>query len=323
MTVAVTGVGEAIVEVCRTIGVKYEKDAPMQRYTTMAVGGEASLLVEPETEEQWLLLLKAVKEQAVPWTILGRGSNLLFPDDGFEGVVFRTTKMDKQTVSGKTVTAQAGVSLTKLCRLAQGHGLSGLTFAYGIPGSVGGAVYMNAGAYGGEMADVVDEVVVLDSDQEKVLTLGREALRFSYRHSLLQEHPEWILLRVTLMLSFGDPEQIAEEMKGYLTLRKEKQPLQDPSAGSFFKRPVGAYAGKLIEDCGLKGYRVGDAAVSEKHAGFLVNKGKATTADILRLAERVRETVYRRTGILLEPEVVLAQARVLSDKGGGHRDTDV
>ena len=240
------------------------------------------------------------------WLVLGRGSNLLISDQGLDGVVLNMAELNEiRLEENNTVYAQAGALLSRIAVQAQQAGLAGFAFAHGIPGSLGGAVVMNAGAYGGEMRQVVKEVTALFAGG--VRTLGAEELHFSYRHSIFDEEPG-IVLSARLALQPGEPETIRAEMEDYMARRKASQPLEYPSAGSTFKRPEGYFAGTLIDRCGLKGTAVGGAEVSTKHAGFIINKNNATFSDVMALIGVVQDTVFRTFGVELEPEVRIVQA---------------
>lgn len=279
---------------------------PFSALTTFKIGGPARLLVDvPLTAVPALIpILQSCRKQQIPTLWIGKGSNLLCADEGLEAVVLRCEPETVVNVEdGRFLSCSAGVSLTALCRAAQKNGLTGLEFAFGIPGSVGGAVYMNAGAYDGEIKNVLDSVDVLTEDG-KVKHLTAAMLDLSYRHSALMETGD-VVLTATFKLKPGDPEAILAKMNDFTARRREKQPLEFPSAGSFFKRPTGFFAGKLIQDCGLKGFSVGDAQVSEKHAGFVINRGNATCADMKALAKAVHDKVLAETGAELRPEVRL------------------
>ena len=279
----------------------WQPDAPMSRYTTLRVGGPADCLAEPADRETLQTLLKLAGRFDLPVTVMGNGSNLLVKDGGLRGLVIRLGRAYSACeITDTGVTAQSGILLSDLAQQAANAGLAGLEFAAGIPGALGGAVVMNAGAYGGEIAQRIVSAEVLSG--EKVLTLDRNALALSYRHSRMQETGE-LVLSARFGLTRDDPDAIRARMAELQTRRREKQPLQWPSAGSFFKRPAGAYAAQLIDEAGLKGLRVGGAMVSEKHAGFLINAGGATAADFLSLMRQVQETVYKNSGFRLEPEV--------------------
>ncbi len=283
-------------------GLTVTENAPMSDYTSFRIGGPADLLVEPDSVDALLFCCKTLKAEGVSPVIIGAGSNLLVADSGIRGVVIHFGKaMSRITTEGNIITAEAGVSLARLANEALSAGLTGLEFASGIPGSLGGAVFMNAGAYGGEMKDVVFETDYLTKDGEVATVTGKEH-KFSYRHSVFCEN-DGIVLRSRMKLAQGDPETIRATMQELNTRRKDKQPLSYPSAGSFFKRPEGHFAGKLIEDAGLKGLSVGGAQISEKHAGFLINTGDATAQDVCLLMELVKEKVFALYGVTLEPEV--------------------
>lgn len=283
-------------------GCKVAVNAPLSAATTFRVGGPADLLIDlPSTAAA--AVVRCCKEQGIPTLWLGNGSNLLVGDGGFRGAVLRLADKDSRPrlLENGDIYAPAGISLKKLCLFAREHSLTGLEFAYGIPGTVGGALYMNAGAYDGEMSHVTVSADCLTKDG-KTVTFTAEELALGYRHTALMERED-IVLGVTLRLKKGDEAQIAARMKELLSRRQEKQPLEYPSAGSFFKRPTGHFAGALIEKTGLKGLTVGGAQVSEKHAGFIINRGGATAADVCRLCEEVQRRVFEAQGVRLEPEV--------------------
>ena len=282
--------------------IPFRENEPLAAHCTFKIGGPAQLFVMPENEQQLCSAVALCKEQAVRYYLLGNGSNILFEDEGFSGVVIDVSALDAEIAVEDTVlTAGAGVRLAALCKAALKHGLSGLEFAYGIPGTVGGAVYMNAGAYGGEMKDVLEAVSYLTADGRWVDSEASE-LDFSYRHSAFEENDACILGAV-FHLEKGDPDAIKARMNELMQKRIDKQPLDKPSAGSTFKRPAGAFAAALIDQCGLRGYRHGGAAVSDKHCGFVVNLGGATCADVLALCDEVRAIVKEKTGYDLEKEI--------------------
>ena len=270
-------------------------------YTSMRVGGPVRYLCRPETEEQFASLLEHCKAASMPFLVMGNASNLLFPDEGFDGAVIATGGIRGLTMDGDRITALCGTSLSALSVFAMEHGRKGLAFAYGIPGTVGGGVYMNAGAYGGELSDCLESIVCMDSAGKRMI-LNKEDLHLSYRHSRLQEE-ELYLLSATFLCETGDKAEIKAEMDRNMASRKEKQPLEYPSCGSAFKRPVGHFAGALIQEAGLKGFSMGGAQVSDKHAGFVINKGGATAGEIKELLQYVCETVYAKSGVVLEPEI--------------------
>lgn len=276
-------------------------EEPMKKHTTFRVGGPADVLVQPD-ETALAAILALCRQYYVPYSFIGNGSNLLVGDKGIRGVVIEMTDpMGNIEVDGTQITAQAGAMLSKIANTAASNGLGGMEFAAGIPGSVGGAVVMNAGAYGGEMKDIIERVYVLDENGAQ-LELDRTALNLGYRHSCIPEK-KYIVTKVVLELVPRDEVEIRSKMKDLNEKRAEKQPLQYPSAGSTFKRPEGYFAGKLIMDAGLRGYQVGGAQVSEKHCGFVINKGDATAADICQLMQDVADKVQAQFGVVLEPEV--------------------
>ncbi len=296
----------ALIPQFESCGCTVTEYVPLSALTTFKIGGPARLLVDvPLTAIPSLSnILRECNEQHIPTFWMGKGSNLLCADEGLEAVILRCEPETVVNVEdGRLLSCSAGVSLTALCRAAQKNGLTGLEFAFGIPGSVGGAVYMNAGAYDGEIKNVLDSVDVLTKDG-KVKHLTAAMLDLSYRHSRLMESGD-VVLTATFKLKPGDSEAILAKMNELTARRREKQPLEFPSAGSFFKRPTGFFAGKLIQDCGLKGFSVGDAQISEKHAGFVINRGNATCADVKALAKAVHDKVLAETGAELRPEVRL------------------
>ncbi len=283
---------------------KLVAEEPMSRHTSFHIGGPARRMAFPQNGEQVVLLMQLAHDCGIKPLTIGNGTNLLAPDEGLDRLVIDTsTSFNEITVEADgCLTAESGVPLARLADTACKQGLSGLEFAHGIPGTLGGAVCMNAGAYGGEMSQVITSVTAL-FPEEGVRTLSPEELAFGYRHSIFTEHPEAVVLRASVKLHPDDPEVIREKMRDLLARRKASQPLEYPSAGSTFKRPPNNYAGSLIEKCGLKGLTVGGAQVSEKHAGFVINRGGATCADVVELIRQVQERVVQETGIQLEPEV--------------------
>ncbi|MCH5169690.1 MAG: UDP-N-acetylmuramate dehydrogenase [Oscillospiraceae bacterium] len=275
----------------------------MCKYTSLKAGGNASLLITPNSIPSLREIVVACKENEIEYFILGNGSNVLVRDGGIDGAVIRLgSDLSKITLLDEnTIFAEAGASLKSICMFALEHSLSGLEFAYGIPGTLGGAVYMNAGAYGGEMKDVLYSVSHIDENGE-FGELSKENLNLSYRHSAYAENG-FVITSAVIKLQNGNYDDIKAKMNELLSKRKEKQPIEYPSAGSTFKRPEGYFAGALIEDCNLKGKEIGGAQVSEKHAGFIINKNKATASDILNLIEFVQDEVYKKHGVHLETEV--------------------
>lgn len=285
----------------------YTEREPLAAHTTFRIGGPAAFWCVPHDVAQLRATLACCKAHAVRYYLLGNGSNTLFADEGFDGVVVDLRELAPPvTVATQrdkvALTAGAGMTLGRLCAEAQQRGLAGLEFACGIPGTVGGAVYMNAGAYGGELKDVLTEVTFLD-ETLNLRTLPVTELAMGYRTSVFEKNPSWCVVSATVTLQPGDAAQILAQMQDYLQRRKDKQPLEWPSAGSTFKRPQGAFAGKLIEECGLRGFAVGGAQISEKHCGFVINKGGATCADVVALTEEVKRIVREKTGFILEREI--------------------
>ena len=281
---------------------KVLKEEPMASHTTFRIGGPADYFVLPENAEELQGVLKLCAKEQVPYFILGNGSNLLVGDKGFRGVVIQLYKnFDGIEILGTTIKARAGAMLIRVAKEAAGAGLTGLEFASGIPGTIGGAMVMNAGAYGGEMKDVVTSVLVLTKEGE-IRTLTKEEMNFRYRGSVIEDEG-YIVLETVMELQKGDPLVIKSRMEELLLQRRTKQPVEYPSAGSTFKRPEGYFAGKLIMDAGLRGYQVGGAKVSEKHCGFVINAGGATAADVMQLMKDVSEKVEKKFGVRLEPEV--------------------
>ena len=276
-------------------------------HTTFKIGGPAAFWCAPRNAAELRRILQHCRAQGVRVYLLGNGSNTLFDDAGFDGAVVDMRGLNEMKASDADtdlvrITARAGQTLGRLCSKAQTMGLTGLEFACGIPGTVGGAVYMNAGAYGGELKDVLESVTFLDSDLQ-LRTLPAADLKMGYRTSLFEENPDWCILSATVVLRHGDGAAVLARMQELLGRRKDKQPLEWPSAGSTFKRPQGAFAGKLIEECGLRGFTVGGAQISEKHCGFVINRGGATCADVVALTEQVSRIVRDKTGFVLEREI--------------------
>ena len=274
----------------------------MSQHTTFKIGGPADHFLMPDKGEDVGRVIKICKEKEIPYFILGNGSNLLVGDGGYRGAVIQIYRnMSSVTVEGNEITAQAGALLSAVAAATKNASLTGFEFAGGIPGTIGGAVVMNAGAYGGEMKDVLTEVTVMNAEGD-IFTLPTEELELGYRTSIIKT-AGYIVLEAKIRLKEGNPEVIRETMKNLTIRRTTKQPLEYPSAGSTFKRPEGYFAGKLIMDSGLAGYQVGGAQVSEKHCGFVINAGDATARDVRTLMDNVRDIVYKKYGVTLEPEV--------------------
>ncbi len=294
---------ESLKEYCETAGCAYLENEPMSAHTTFRIGGKADVFIKPASEEVLKGVLAALKETGVPYYCIGGGSNLLVSDFGIRGAALYTGGFsDMALLDGCVIECGAGVKLSRMCSFALENSLSGCEFAWGIPGTVGGAVYMNAGAYGGEVKDIIVSARHMTPDGE-IEEVPAESLKLGYRTSVYDKNKN-VILSARFKLHPGDKNEIREKMDDLLARRKDKQPIDLPSAGSTFKRPEGHFAGTLIEQCGLKGTAVGGAAVSEKHAGFVVNvSGEATCSEVLRLIELVKNTVFEKTGVLLEPEV--------------------
>ena len=281
---------------------KVRINEPMNRHTTFRIGGPADYFLLPSSSEEVKGILEICKEESLQYFILGNGSNLLVSDEGYRGVIIQLYRnYGGLTVEGTEIRAGAGVLLSQIAAAARNESLTGFEFAGGIPGTLGGAVVMNAGAYGGELKDVLKEAVVMDREGN-IFTVPVEKLAMGYRTSLVKT-AGYLVLEVVISLKKGSQEEIRDTMKDLADRRISKQPLEYPSAGSTFKRPEGYFAGKLIMDAGLRGYQVGGAQVSEKHCGFVINKGNATAADVCRLMDDVQAKVQEQFGVTLEPEV--------------------
>lgn len=276
---------------------------PMDKHTTFRVGGEADVFVQVNGKEQLRALIGYLGKIEEDFFVLGKGSNILVGDKGFRGIILDMSKhFTRIRVEGNRIIAQAGASLPQVAKVAADSGLTGLEFAAGIPGTIGGAVVMNAGAYDGEMKQVVKKVTVLSKSGEE-MELDGDSMEFGYRTSVIKNRP-FVVEEVELELAPGNKEEIVAKAAEFNQRRRDKQPLEYPSAGSTFKRPEGYFAGKLIMDAGLRGFRVGGAQVSEKHCGFVINVGNATAGDISELMDEVRERVKERFGVTLEPEII-------------------
>ena len=282
--------------------IKILEQEPMCKHTTFRIGGAAKYFAMPKNTAEIQTLIAYCKEHKLDYCVLGNGSNVLFTDAGYDGLIIQIgSAMSEIRVDGTSVYAQAGAILARVANLAYEAGLTGMEFAAGIPGSIGGAIVMNAGAYGGEMKDILQKVTVLTPDGT-VQTLSVEELELSYRHSIIPEKG-YLVISAVLKLQPGNADEIQSIMDDLKEKRVSKQPLEYPSAGSTFKRPEGYFAGKLIQDAGLRGFRVGGAQVSEKHCGFIINRDRATSTDICQLMQQVSEIVYEKFGVRLEPEV--------------------
>ena len=293
---------KAFLAQCKGARIPVKFDLPLCEYSTFRIGGKADLALFPTTKEQLCLQLAMLGQSGLRYCVIGNGSNVLFSDAGYRGVVVFTTEMNGYRFDRDTLYAQSGASLARVCNDASKQGYEGFAFGCGIPGTVGGGVYMNAGAYGGQISDVLLSTEYYDCAKNQIVKIDHAAHEFDYRHSIFEDHPEYVILSSTFALKAGDADEIMQKVREQGASRREKQPLNYPSVGSTFKRPTGYFAGKLIEDAGLKGTRVGGAVVSQKHAGFVVNEGGATAADVLALVETVKARVYEQYGVLLECE---------------------
>lgn len=290
-----------IVDIIDSSKVKFNE--PMSKHTTIKVGGPADVIVFPTNIEDIVNTLTFAKRNNIPVTVIGNGSKLLVRDKGIRGIVIKISgKFNNYKIEDDRISVCAGMSLPRLSRIAMKNGLSGLEFACGIPGVIGGGIRMNAGAYGSEMANVVLTTTYLDDDLNMQL-LEHDEHNFAYRYSFFKDHPSYVIVYTELKLQKKDIEEIKEEINKNSNARKEKQPLEYPNAGSTFKRPDGFFVGTMVEELGLKGYRIGDAEVSTKHAGFIVNRGKAKASDVISLIEYIKEKVLEKYGVKLENEI--------------------
>lgn len=291
---------QELTEILQESQIKIEE--PMKEHTTFRIGGAAKFFLRPDTKEELRQILSYCQERKLPYFLLGNGSNLLVSDAGFDGVVVQLGEGFRGIAQkGEQLTVKAGTVLGQVAKYAEKAGLGGLEFASGIPGTIGGAVFMNAGAYGGEMKQIVKQIQVMRQDGS-CCVLEKEELEMGYRTSIVKEKG-YIVLETVLELCSRPSEEIQRRMEELKAARKEKQPLEFPSAGSTFKRPEGYFAGKLIMDAGLRGFRVGDAQIAEKHCGFVINRGNASAADVMRLVEAVKEKVKQESGVQLELEI--------------------
>lgn len=293
---------QRIKTLAKELGCTIEENPVLARYTTFRIGGKAPLFIDLPISAAGALQ-KAIQEEGLSSFWIGKGSNLLVSDKGIPSILLHLQSGNTPVINGNTITCEGGTPVIQLCKSAQEHGFAGMEFAFGIPGSIGGGVFMNAGAYGGDMSQVLKSAKVLFPNGN-VEIIEAKNLDLGYRHSALMEK-EGIVLEAAFTFEQDDPKEIQGRMDEFLRRRKEKQPLEYPSAGSFFRRPTGYFAGGLIEQCGMKGYRVGDAMISDKHAGFMVNCGHATCSEVKAVAKEVRRVVFEQTGVTLEPEVRL------------------
>lgn len=280
------------------------ENEPMKNHTSFKIGGCARIFACPENVKALTYIMEEARAAGVRTYILGRGTNVLFDDEGFDGIVVSTSELSETEVSENVLVCGAGASFTAVSRIAYENSLEGMSFANGIPGSVGGAVYMNAGAYNGEVANILKSSTYLDLNNGEIYELPYEDHEFSYRHSSYKSHPERVILSATFELKNGDKDAIKAEMDDFMSRRRDKQPLEFPSAGSVFKRYPGRYTAQMIDEAGLKGAFVGGACVSEKHAGFIVNKGGATANDVLTLIDLIKNKIREMHGIDIETEII-------------------
>ena len=304
----ISGISE-ISEYCKEKGCIVKTNESLKNYTSFKIGGSANLVVFPENRETLTDLFKIIKEHDLKYILLGNGSNVLICENNFAGVVIITSRMNNIKVDAEnaSIYADCGIALNKIATAAKENSLSGLEFAYGIPGTLGGAVYMNAGAYGGQMSDIVYSSEYVDAEIFEIKTVGAEQHEFAYRESIFSQNKDYIIVSSVLKLKHGDIFEIDAAMNKNMSARREKQPLEYPSAGSVFKRCNNYFTAKLIEDCGLKGYSVGGAQVSEKHAGFIINKGGANFSDVVGLIEHIKSVVFDKTGNKIECEVKIIE----------------
>lgn len=292
---------DRVLDLLRKEGIECDDSLLLSSKTSFKIGGKAELAVFPKNERELAFIIDAID---MPYIVIGNGSNVLFEDNGYRGCVIFTEKMNSVTVDGTRITAGAGMSFTALATAAKNASLTGLEFAYGIPGSVGGAVVMNAGAYGGEVVQVLESCTVYDAEKGEVRIFSKDEMELSYRHSVLSENKKYICISATFALKEGKKDEIDAVMRDLMQRRISKQPLEYPSAGSVFKRPApDLFVGKMIEDSGLKGYTVGGAQVSEKHAGFIINVGGATARDVLDLVKHIQGVIRENYGVELECEI--------------------
>lgn len=293
-----------LTELCESLGCRIIPECGLSEYVTFRFGGPCRALISINSAESAASLMRYMKDNSIKYGILGRGSNVMVPDEGFDGIIllFGSLFSDIE-VNGCELKCSSGAALSAVCVRAQQLGLSGMERLFGIPGTVGGALYMNAGAYNSEMKDIVVSAEYIDTDCN-LRTMDAKDMKFSYRHSIFCEN-SGVITSVTLRLEKGDPDEIKAAMTECMDKRRSKQPLEYPSAGSTFKRPKGNYASKLIDECGLRGFSCGGAMVSEKHAGFVINKGFATCSDVLELCSKVQDIVMEKTGYKLELEPVI------------------
>lgn len=291
-------------ELCEKLGCDIRQECSLKDHTTFRLGGNCRALINVNSAESAAELIKYFRTEKIKYTVIGRGSNIIASDDGYDGVILHFgSSFSEIVIDGTTVKCDAGALLASVCMQACKNGLGGMENLYGIPGTVGGALYMNAGAYGSEMKDVVISAEYIDENGD-IRAVSADEMELSYRHSIFSGR-DLVIVSVTMKLSQGEPSEIKAAMDECMNKRSSKQPLEYPSAGSTFKRPEGSYASLLIEQCGLKGFTVGGAQVSEKHSGFVINKGGATCSDVLQLCEEVKRVVLEKSGYILELEPII------------------
>lgn len=306
MNCSLTHIIEAIMRYNSENGneILYSEDEPLSAHSSFRIGGNADIYAMPQTISALRALLSVCHASKTPSFVIGRGSNLLFDDRGFRGVIISTSRISEISVRDNILTAHCGASLSDTVRYAKNHSLGGISYLYGIPGSVGGAVYMNAGAYGGEIADTLISSTYLDTLTDEIVTINVHEHNFGYRSSCYTNNKNRVILSAELSLVLASSSQVETECADFIKRRKEKQPLEYPSAGSSFKRAPGYFTAQLIDSCGLKGFRVGDAAVSEKHAGFIINLGHASSKDVLQLMKIIEQRIFDSYGVRIEREVI-------------------
>lgn len=292
-----------LIDFLQSHNIFFEENVSGAKLCSFRVGGNVGVLVKPRCASEVQMLCDFIGENKIKSILLGKGSNVVISDDGYDGAVISLSEISAVEISENTITVGAGASMFNLAVAAEKAELSGLEFAHGIPGSVGGGAYMNAGAYGGEMCQVITNVICYDRELGALLNLNNDECKFSYRHSIFQENKNLAILFVKLALQKGERSEIRAKMDEYKAKRVAAQPLEYPSAGSTFKRPEGHFAGKLIEDAGLKGFKIGGAQVSEKHAGFVINRGGATADDIKKIVGHIQKEVKEKFDVALECEI--------------------
>ena len=291
---------------CRDLGMKCSFNEPLSTHTSMKIGGTCDIMIQPDSEDALTQTVAVCRAENIPFFVLGKGSNVLVADKGYRGcIILLSREFSEVDVCGDVITAQAGASLKSVCMAALENGLTGLEFAYGIPGSVGGALFMNAGAYGGEMKDVVVSCRFVD-ENGGLCEMDAKDMELSYRHSAFSSR-KCVITSVTMKLQHGDKAEIKAKMDELMGRRRDKQPLEYPSCGSTFKRPEGYFAAALIEECGLKGYTIGGAQVSEKHSGFVINRDGASYDDVMQLVAYIKKTVMDKKGVELECEMLILE----------------